>query len=181
MLNSICVPIMYVYLPHIVGTINAFVHFTELTVSLVFAVSGPQHFSYSNAGSSSSNGGSQERSAGNGKHTVQEAMPPPPPPPSRKFSEGPLPVVSSSNEPAVGGVGGSGFPPPSKDDSSSRGMNSGEGEAPNKEGLMSMKPPSLPPPSKLKESSAMPPPPSLPSRFAKGRGTMHVCVLRFMS
>ena len=34
-----------------------------------------------------------------------------------------------------------------------------------------MRPPSLPPPSKLKEKSAdstMPPPPSLPPRFAKG-------------
>ena len=87
-------------------------------------------------------------------------------PPARKFSEGPLPIVSSSNNQPVGAVGGSG-PLPAKDDGS-RGVIS-EGAAPNKEGLASMKPPILPPPSKLKETSAMPPPPSLPVRFAKGR------------
>ena len=135
---------------------------TALTVSPVLcvcAVSGPQHFSISNAGSSSSSGKTQTRNSGNGQPMIQETAPP-----SRKFSEGPLPVIKSSNEP-VGGVGGSGTLPATDD--SSGGVIS-EGANPNKEGLVSMKPPNLPPPSKFKEPLAMPPPPSLPPRFAKG-------------
>ena len=124
----------------------------------------PQHFSISNAGISSNNGKSQSSSYGNGS-PVHEATAP-----LRKFSEGPLPVVSPSNEP-VGGVGGSGLPP-AKDDGGGGSVKSdgviSEGAAPKKDRLMSMKPPSLPPHSKLKEASAMPPPPSLPARFAKG-------------
>lgn len=70
----------------------------------------------------------------------------------------------------MGGAGGSGLPP-TKDEGDGGVKGDGvinEGAAPNKEGLTSMKPPSLPPPSKLKEISTMPPPPSLPARFAKG-------------
>lgn len=89
---------------------------------------------------------------------------------SRKFVEGPLPVVSSSNERMTHGnvpsdhVGGGVM---------------GDGTATVKDNVITtslekevsgdvMKPPSLPPPSRLKEvTTFMPPPPSLPPRFGK--------------
>ena len=96
----------------------------------------------------------------------------------RKFMEGPHPVVSSADEHASddGRQEGKFSPPPgmglgSGGRGGSKGDNAltGEGSDDEREGSEPMKPPSLLPPSKLKEAVAMmPPPPSLPSRFAKG-------------
>ena len=153
---------MYVILVGIISVFCVLHCINNLSCLVCMCCVWPQHFSISNAGSSSSsNGKTQASKSENGHATIQEAAQP-----SRKFSEGPLPVVSSSNEP-VGGVGGSVPPPPAAKGDSSASVIS-EGAAPNREGLATMKPPSLPPPSKVNESSTMPPPPSLPTRFAKG-------------
>ena len=137
-----------------------------------------QHFSISNAGNSSSNENSQTNVSGNGhyeqhpdKATFQDDKRTAAP--SRKFTEGPHPVVSSSSERVGGEIDGSG-PPSAKEDGGNAKSDGAisKGTAPKKEQLTIMKSPSLLPPSKLKETSAMPPPPSLPPRFAKGDYSM---------
>ena len=134
----------------------------------------PQHFSISYTGSSnhddhknSGNGRSgQVGGAGEDEREMVAA--------SRKFTEGPhppAPVVSTTNERPITEMVA---PPPHVKEAESvgggrgvksEGVTGGEGVADV------MKPPSLPPSSRLKETSAiMPPPPSLPPRFAKGEG-----------
>ena len=93
----------------------------------------------------------------------------------RRFTEGPHPVVSSSSEKMSIGDRGGNSPPSQRKGVETGGGGKGDssvsGEFPDvkKEVSEKMKAPSLPPPSRLKETAAtMPPPPSLPPRFVKG-------------
>lgn len=94
----------------------------------------------------------------------------------RKFMEGPHPVVSTADESASDGGRHEGkILPPDRMGLESGGASKGdilvakECSDDKREDSKTMNPPSLPPPSRLKEAVAMmPPPPSLPPRFAKG-------------